>query len=173
MQRLLLFGVIEAAIDTRIVCSTIHFLFVALFGRSVAVSTALTRSLQGYLTHEKKRTPLGLYRRTMRRVLGGSWGGGTFAYERGTPVDPQPCVGEGRRGICGRSHYPRISREDVTRSLLSCWLNKLSPESRGQNLALTVLCVPCSLDSGLPFERSVKPTCPMPFLLLLLYYSQA
>ena len=34
----------------------------------------------------RKRTPLGPYRRPVPRVLGESWGGGAFSYERGTPV---------------------------------------------------------------------------------------
>ena len=36
-------------------------------------------------------------------------------------------------------------------------LSGLLPESRGQNLALTVFCVPCSLDSGMVRVRSNAP----------------
>ena len=45
------------------------------------------RDCFSYTSLERKRTPLGPYRRPIPRVQGGSWGGGAFSYGRGTPVE--------------------------------------------------------------------------------------
>ena len=73
----------------------------------------------------RKRTPLGPYRRPMSRVQGGSYGGGRFL------MGEVPLYGIGRRPTSEKTRPPLI-------------------ESQSQNVALTVLDVPYSLDSGPP-----------------------
>ena len=74
-------------------------------------------------------------------------GGGAVSYERGTPVE----------GWCEAARWPSHllsapAKGSVLRGAVERKGNTLKrlPEGQGQNLALTVLCVPYSLDSGSP-----------------------
>ena len=64
-----------------------------------------------------------------------------------------------RPGLAGlRPHNPRFraKKEQPKR------FEGLSPDSHGHNLALTVLYVPCSLDSGSSLPKAARPGCEPP-----------
>ena len=63
--------------------------------------------------------------------------------------DPRGQGGSYQRGTPVRAPAPDTPRFRTEREQLERF-SRLEPESQGQNLALTVVCVPCSLDSGAP-----------------------